>query len=305
MLIIGDIQSALLHNSMPLPEEAVADLLSLRPGRPVSSVTRPINRTVSPGFLEGVDCPVATVPPRRTRVIGTVAVHAVVTGGTVVQSCARARVEPVADRQRRGWAYYAGRHGVLDLHGDPTVNQLVEGTRLPTPVAGTLDLASMTQRTLAVVQARPQLDHQVRLHTRPTSLRWVVEARETPRPRVWVYNAGDTLRFARVVVPPSLAAEAVVFCEDYALHDWLYTSLDDVVSQIMRDKAGGANPMRVISAAFDLLVRSWMPNVHVHRDLRCLWREIDQEEGLNGSWHRKVAWIRDEVSVRTIGLQSA
>ncbi|GGS30985.1 MULTISPECIES: SCO2521 family protein [Actinokineospora] len=306
MVILGEVRTSLLHNSLPLPRDAVADLLSLRPGRQVTATDRPINRTVSPETVIGVDCAIASEPRVRARGIGTVAAHAVVVGGLVAQASARVRLEWTADRERKPWAHYARRRGVVEVLGGVTAEQVLAGYHRPGRQADTMDLGAVCQRLLTQVQGRPQLDHRTGLRTRPTSLRWTAVAREDERPSVRLHIDDEVQRTLQVVVPPDLLGEAARFCEDLALHDWLYTALGNVVGQAERDMAIGADPMGVLNAALSLLVRLWMPGAHVDLALRPLWQELETTPGFTESWDRQVAWMRDQVSMRTLSaLQEA
>lgn len=299
MLIIGDIHTSLLRTSQPLSTENVADLLSLRPGRQVTATDRPVNRTVSPDTVLGVDCTLATDPPTRARGIGTVASHAVVVGGTVVQASARTVLEWADYRERREWAHYARRRGVIDVLGDPPAERVIAGTLKPRP-ADTLDLGAVCQRILTQVQTRPQLDRRVRLRTRPTRLRWHAIGGENLAPSATLHIDSDVQRSVRVVVPSSLMTGAIRLCEDLALHDWLYTALENVIDQAQRHMATGTDPVDKFDAALDLLVRVWMPGAHIDQALRPLWDDLQRDGGFSQGWDRNVAWIRDKVSVGTL-----
>lgn len=299
-MIIGEIRTGLLRTSLPLPGQAVAELLSLRPGREVTPVERPINRTVSPDSVVGVDCALSTEPQTKARGIGTVVTHAVVVGGAVVQSSTSTRLEWVDYRERQGWSRYSHRRGVVDVLGGPDRAKVIAGAKLPSPQHRALDLGAVCQRMLTLVQGRPQLDHKVTLRTRPTALRWNAIAEEGARPRVHLHIDSDVRRTVDLVVPPDLLGEASRFCEDLALHDWLYTALRRVVEQAERDMATGADPTNLLGAALTVLVRLWMPGAHVHHALRPLWADLETEPNFTASWQQNVAWIRDQVSMRTL-----
>ncbi|MGW5054038.1 SCO2521 family protein [Actinokineospora sp. NPDC004072] len=299
-------RTSLLHNSLPLPRDAVAELLSLHPGRQVTATDRPINRTVSPAAVSGVDCAIASEPRIRARGIGTVAAHAVVVGGLVAQASSWVRLEWADSRERKEWAYYARKRGVVEVVGGVTAEQVLAGYRRPSRQADTLDLGAVCQRLLTQVQGRPQLDHRTGLRTRPTSLRWTAVPDDAAPPSVHLHIDDDVQRTLQLVVPTDLLAEAARFAEDLALHDWLYTALGNVVGQAERDMAIGADPMPVLNAALSLLVRLWMPGAHVALALRPLWRELETRPGFTESWDRQVAWIRDQISLRTLSaLQEA
>jgi hypothetical protein len=300
VVIIGEIRTGLLRTSLPLPGKAVEQLLSVRPGERVTPIERPINRTISPDSVVGVDCALSTHPQTKSRGIGTVLTHAVVVGGAVVQASSSTQLEWVDYRERLEWSCYTRRRGVIDVLGRPDRDKIINGAKLAVPQPKTLDLGAVCQRMLTLVQGRPQLDHKVMLRTRPTQLRWNAVAEEGATPRVHLHIDTDERRTVDVVVPPELLAEASRFCEDLALHDWLYTALGHVVAQAERDMAIGADPTNLLGAALTLLVRLWMPGAHVHQAMRPLWDALETEPGFTASWQQNVAWIRDQVSMRTL-----
>jgi hypothetical protein len=300
MLILGEIRTSLLHNSAPLPRAAVFDLLSLRPGRRVLVTDRPINRSVSPDTLTGVDCRLATTPQAKARGIGTVATHAVVTGGLVVQSSARARLEPSPSSQRREWAYYTRRRGVVEVLGKADAGRLDAGYRANMFDTGVLDLGSISEHLMGQVQCRPQLDFQVAARTRPTRLRWSAVAEENADPRVHLHIDDDVTRTVRLTLPPGQLAMAERFCADLALHDWLVTALGHVVDYVDRAGAAGADPLAGLTTALGLLVKLWMPTAHVDPALHPLWDVLEKQPGFTRQWNAHVLWIRDQVALRTL-----
>ncbi|MFC5289756.1 SCO2521 family protein [Actinokineospora guangxiensis] len=300
MVILGEVRTSLLHNSLPLPAKAVVDLLSLRPGRQVAATERPINRTLSADSLVGVDCVVASEPRTRARGIGTVASRAVVVGGLVAQASSRARLEWTAHTERKPWAHYARHRGTVEVLGKLSPEQAVAGFLMPVARPESLDLGAICQRTLTLVQGRPQLDHVTKLRTRPTTLRWTAVTDDDAPPSVHLRIEDETNRTVRLVLPSALVDEAARFCEDLAVHDWLYTTLGRIVEQAERDIARGADPMEVLGAALSLLVRMWMPGAHVPPALRELWQQLETTPGFTWSWGQQVAWVRDQVAMRTL-----
>src|SRR5215470_17978806 len=84
-LVLGEIRTALLRNSMSVAPDVARRVLELQPGERVRSSERPVSHAVSPDVLTGVDCRLATRTGRKTRGIGTVVTHASVTGCRVLQ----------------------------------------------------------------------------------------------------------------------------------------------------------------------------------------------------------------------------
>ncbi|RJQ76680.1 hypothetical protein D5S17_17615 [Pseudonocardiaceae bacterium YIM PH 21723] len=300
MVIIGEVRTSLLHTSLPLPGAAAADLLALRPGTQVRATSRPINRTLSPDTVTGVDCSLPSEPRTRSRGIGTVVTRAIVVGGMVAQASSRAELEWTDYRERKPWKYYSRRPGVIEVSGPVTTDQVLAGFQMPSRQPETLDLGSISQRMINHVQDRPQLDNLTALRTRPTSMRWTAVGVEDAVPAVRLHIEDATMRTVRVTVPPHLLEEAVGFCEDLALHDWLYTTLGHVIAQAERDMARDADPMKGLRAGLSLLVRLWMPGAHVSPELRPLWQGLEAVPGFSEPWQRQVDWIRDQVFMRSL-----
>ncbi|HET9140220.1 SCO2521 family protein, partial [Actinophytocola sp.] len=255
MLIVGEVRTGLLHNSVRLPRPTIVELLEIRPGRRVRVTNRPVNRSVSPDGLVCVDCRVPTVPLTKARGIGTVASHAVVTGGLVLQSAARTQLDVVTNRDRRPWSHYAARRGVVEVIGKANLVQLAAGYRAEKPDSTTLDLGAISEHLVSVVQMRPQLDRRTAMRSRPTRTRWTAMVEDRADPAVRLHVDSEELRTVELALPSDLLPHAERFCEDLALHDWLLTAMDNVVEAAEKDIINGIDPMRILGAAVDRLVR--------------------------------------------------
>jgi hypothetical protein len=300
MLIIGEIRTSLLRNSNRLNRPAVAELLGFKPGKRVLASDRPVNRSVSADVMVGVDCRLATLPPARARGIGTVASHAVVTGGLVLQSSARARLERAAVSHRLAWSHYAGRHGVVEVISKAEMVQVARGHRTAEPDGATLDLGAISEHLMVLVQQRSQLDYQTVVRARPTRVRWSAIECDQARPSVWLHVDSDVLRTVELTVPADLLGMAERFCEDIALHDWLITTLGGVIDQVDQEMATGADPIKTLAPAVERLVHLWMPGAHVDLPMRCLWDALEERPGFSLQWNAQVARIRDLIALRTL-----
>lgn len=298
MLIVGEVRTILLRTSTRLSRPAVVELLGLKPGQRVRVTDRPVNRSVSPDQLFGVDCRLATNPATRARGIGTVAAHAVVTGGLVLQSSARAWLERAAVNHRLGWAHYASRHGVVEVISKADVAQLARGHRTAVSDGAVLDLGSVSEYLIGAVQRRPHLDHQVAMRTRPTRVRWTATVAAEPSVRLHVDD--EVLRTVELTLPEELLPSAERFCEDLALHDWLITALGRAVDQADQDLATGGDPIKTLTAAMERLVHLWMPGAHVDPAFRALWDALEVRPGFTLQWNAQVARIRDLIALRTL-----
>ncbi|MFL6145294.1 MAG: SCO2521 family protein [Labedaea sp.] len=300
MLILGEVHTCLLRSSNRLSRQAVIDLLGIKPGQQVLVSERPVNRSVSPEVLVGVDCRLATDPQVKARGIGTVAVHAVVTGGLVLQSSARSHVARAEANQRKAWSAYAARPGVIDAISKASVAQLAQGHRNDVVDSTLLDLGSVSEYLIGRIQRRPQLDHKITIRFRPTRLRWTATVGDWAESTVRLHVDSEVLRTVELVLPERLMPYAERFCEDLALHDWLITALGAAVDLADRELAEGSNPIKILAAALERLIHLWMPGAHVDPTMRPLWDGLESRPGFTLQWNAQVARIRDLLQIRTL-----
>lgn len=310
MLALGEVRTCLLHNAEPLPRPVVAQLLELVPGQRVLSTDRPIGHSVSPELTVGVDCRLAAVSPQiRARGIGTVISHALVTAGLVLQSSATANIQRAASDQRLAWSYYVARPGVIevvarvdtsDLAADLAAGYLADSK----PIA-TLDLGAVSEHLIGEVQGRPQLDHVTSIRVRPTRIHWAVRLSDSSTPTARVHVVDDVVRTLELTARENQLGLAVRFCEDFALHDWLLTTLGQIIEQADRARAKGARakggePIEILSPAIERLLHLWMPGAHVDPVMRTLWGALEQRPGFSLQWNAQVARIRDQIALQTL-----
>jgi hypothetical protein len=300
MLILGEVRTCLLNNSGPLPRAAVVELLRLKPGRQVLVTSRPSNRSVSPDLFVGVDCRLATKPLTKAWGTGTVASHAVVTEGLVLQSSARAQLVWATTNHRRAWSHYLSRHGIIEVTGKAKTAQLALGHRAGAAAGTELNLGAISEHLLSMVQMRSQLNYQAIIRSRTTRMRWSAMANDQDELAVKLHVNDDALRTVEVTVPISQLSFAEQFCEDLALHDWLITALGDVIERTDRDTAVGADPIEILTPVADQLVHLWMPGGHVNPVLRPLWEALENQPGFSTQWNAQVARIRDKIALRTL-----
>lgn len=301
MLIVGEVRTCLLRNSTGLTPLAVVDLLNIKQGERVKVTERPVIRSVSPAMLDPVDCRLATAPAVKARGIGTVASTAVVTGRLVLQASARTRFERAAATNRRAWSHYKAKRGVVEVISLAEVAQLARGHRAEARDQTALDLGSISQRLINLIQRRPQLDHQIVIRARPTRLRWTATTGDGP-PSVRLHMNNEELRTVELTLPEGLLPAADRFCEDLALHDWLITTVSSAIDQADQEKARDEDPLDTLTAALDRLVHLWMPGAHVDPALHGLWQALEISAGFSRQWNSQVARIRDMISVGTLDV---
>src|SRR5215475_7272521 len=115
VLVLGEIRTALLRNLASVAPEVARRVLELQPGEQVRCSERPINHAVSPDFLTGVDCRLATHSGRKMRGVGTVVTHASVTGCRVLQGSTYTELAVGGNEQRKPWPHYLSWPGVLEM----------------------------------------------------------------------------------------------------------------------------------------------------------------------------------------------
>ena len=230
LLAIGEVHTALLRSSAALSVSASEKLVSLAGGERVLRSERPISHVVSSLVLTGVDCRPATSNGTKARVVGTVAGHASITGGHVVQGTATARIAPSEQTRRLGWAHYLARPGWVELIGRARTAELARGFLAPPADPDVLDLGAVGARLVGDVQVAPSLDGRMPFRVERTRLRWVAlpDADTPPTPRFRVERDG----MRTLVVHGNVQIESVAeFAADLALHDWLLSALIRIVDR--------------------------------------------------------------------------
>ncbi|MFF0608713.1 SCO2521 family protein [Nocardia tengchongensis] len=310
LVLLGEVRTALLPNSGGLAAREASALLSLLPGQRVSMRERPLALAVSPSSPVGVDCRLATVSRSESRAIGTVAAHAVLVGGRVLQSSACSSVVRAADQHRRPWSHYLTRAGTVELvHriGDDTSTavDLTEGF-LEGSGPTTLDLGSISERLLTRVRTDPRLDQDPPVHSGATRLRWA--ARVAPpvdgsaRGRtLFAFRLEDeNTRSVRIMVPTVRdLAGAQRFCEDLAIHDWLLSTLASALSDADRPRPE-SDSSKELAPLLEQLVHLWMPGAHTPPRLRELWTRLESDPGFTRQWTAQVGHLRDRLAVATL-----
>jgi hypothetical protein len=89
------------------------------------------------------------------------------------------------------------------------------------------------------------------------------------------------------------------FCEDFALHDWLLTTLGQVLEQASRTKVAEES-IDILRPAIERLLHLWMPGAHVDPVMLTLWDTLQQRPGFDRQWNSQVTRIRDQISLQTL-----
>ena len=304
MLTVGVVHTGLLLNSSAVPTDAAASLLALLPGSSVQTRQRPVRYACSPEVLTGVDCLAPVAGRREVRLIGTPATRVALTDGHIVQAATHATIQREPTGRRRPWAHYLAQPGVLEVLGTASEENLAAGFLGPSTRGAALDLGAVSTRALALIQRSTLLDHNPPFKSRRTQLRWAAET-STSHPELTFTLGADGLRTVRLRTDQSDPHALADFCTDLALHDWLLSTLLDLVDRAMARTRPATEVVALLRPAVDHLVHTWMPAAHVDRALARLWQDFDHQWGFSSQWQKTVERIRDQLSMGIIeALQS-
>jgi hypothetical protein len=302
LLAIGEVHTTLLRSSAALSMAASGKLVSSAGGEPVRHIERPIFHVVSPLVLTGVDCRLATANGAKARIVGTVAGHASITGGHVVQGSATTRIAPSLSARRLGWAYYLGRPGWVELIGRAPADELTIGFLGPTADPDVLDLGAIGSRLLRDVQVAPELDGRLPFQAERTRLRWVVRA-SSSEPAARFRIAHDGLR--TLAIEGSVEFDsAAEFAADFALHDWLLSALIRIVDRSRVGIDDRASVVQRLRPAVEHLLHLWMPAARGDEAAAALWTGLERRPGLARQWDALVNRVRDQLALGAIAALS-
>jgi hypothetical protein len=310
MLILGEVHTGLLQHSTSLSSPLSRHILDLVHGEPVRQFERPIACAVSPDLLAGVDCHLPTGSGAKVRGIGTVVHRAVLTGGHMLQASAVVQVTRGATGNRLPWPHYLARRGEVEATGGVDWKAVVQGflaAKPAKPAGALLDLGAICGYLMDAVQASPELDRKPPFRMARTRLRWVAVvpdgAGSAAEPAVFSIESAQ-LRTLRLRCERHQADAVALLCEDLALHDWLLTSLVELVE---RSRIGTGSPHTItrLRPAIDHLLHIWMPGARVDPALAGLWESLEQSPGFSRQWRLLVDRIRDQLALSTLTLLAA
>lgn len=303
MLTFGEVHTGLLQNSTPLARDSTVRLLDTAPGARVIQSERPIAYAVSPDRLTGVDCALPSGSGARVRAVGTVASHAAVTGGHVLQGSAYTSMAPSVENRRLPWPHYLARPGRLETIGKVNPADVLKGYLRHEPSADRLDMAGVAGHTLDAVQGSAQLDHRSPFRARRTQLRWVFEptAAHGRLDATFVVES-ETLRTLRLTGSGDSCPSVVELCEDLALHDWLLTTLLSIAESALTRSTVSSQRVRRLQPAVEYLVPLWMPAARLDGTVMPVWESLDRRPGFTRQWDLSVGRVRDQITLAMIEL---
>lgn len=305
LALLGEVRTGLLPESAALSRGSAAELLTLVRGRRVQSRERPVSWAQSPIIAEGVDCRLATPTRGRVRAVGTVAAHAVVTGGRILQSSAMATVSAGEGTHRRSWGHYLGRIGIVEILTRIPADigsQLVDGFLGPgDPAVATLDPGAIAARLYMRVRTDPMLNQKPPIQASASRFRWAARVERGPTPGMSFVLFDDETRLASVVVGDETELAAVQrFCEDLAMHDWLLTVLTEVIDEAEMAELSRSSPAQVLTPLLEHLAHLWLPGAFTPPPLRGLWTSLEIDPGFTVQWNARIGQLRDRVAVATL-----
>jgi hypothetical protein len=310
MPALGEVRTALLQNSVSVSPEVVRRLLLLRFGEQVRSSERPISHVVSPDILTGVDCRLATRTGTKARGTGAVIMHAVVTGCRVLQGSTYAELDFRAAERRAPWSHYLSRPGVIEVAAGKAGWDDIRDGFLDQEPSDALNLGAISDRVIDSVQRQPELDRAPPFKARRTALRWSLDgmasesAEDDPTAQFTI--ATPTVRTLRLSVMSGTDVVAVVrLCEDLALHDWLLTTLLELIQLSQRPGDQAARTVERLRPAVEHLMHLWLPGAHVDEALLPIWAGFERRPGFTKQWDVSVNWIRDQIAVTMASLLKA
>ncbi|MER6322466.1 SCO2521 family protein [Streptomyces coelicoflavus] len=305
VLVCGEIRTCLLPARQALDLRSAARLLGLRPGERVLLSERPGRYARSPDTLTGVDCPLPSADGARVRAVGTVAAHAALTEGRVLQTSAHCRLPGTGPDRRRPWGEYLVRPGLVEPLGRLPHEAVARGV-LDGPRHGDLDVGLIADGLLTRVLRHPLLDQRPPFRSRPTRLRWAaLPAAPGEGPSLERFTlAEDDLRTVRLRVPETIpVSDLALLCDDLALHDWLLTTVARMLDGLRpgtstAEDAGAV--VRTLRPAVDHLLHLWMPGARVTRELAALWDPLEERPGFTRQWQALVQRIRDQLALYAV-----
>jgi hypothetical protein len=298
-LTIGEVHTVLLLTSAAVPVDTAVELLAIVPGGSVRTRQRPIRHAWSPEVLTGVDCSAPLADRGGVRIVGTPATQVSLTGGHIVQAGTYATFRHACAGRRRPWSHYLAQPGVLEVLGQAPDGSLSTGFLRGPSTATDLDLGGVNARALASIQRSGYLDHTPPFRSSRTRLRWSAETSDGEQDIAFTLGA-DGLRTVRLRAPEPDPRALADFCADLALHDWLLSTLLDLVDRAVARSRPTAELIGMLRPGIDHLVHAWMPTAHTSRTLNRIWQELDLRSGLSLQWQNTVERIRDRLSVGLI-----
>ena len=271
------------------------------PGEGVRTWERPIRHASSPEVLTGVDCHIPTTSRAQVRIVGTVASQVSLTGGHLLQSSTRVDIQAGQPGRRHPWSYYLARPGIAELLGSAPGEDLAAGFLTGPQTTTTLDLASVSEHFMNVVQRSRRLDRKPPFRVSRTRLRWAAsQGVDSGKQRIQFTLVNDGFRTVRLYAASDRIQDIADLCADLALHDWLISALGTLVDGARIGHNPQVEVLQRLRPAVDHLLHLWMPAARLAEDLSTFWDELERQPGFSRQWQATVARVRDQLAVGAI-----
>jgi hypothetical protein len=198
--------------------------------------------------------------------------------------------------RRRPWGHYLANPGVLEVLGTEHEENLAAGHLCGPLIVRALDLGAVNIRALARIQRSKYLDRNPPFRSRRTRLRWSAQSVGSEQEMVFTLG-NDGLRTVRLRTDETDPQALAGFCDDLALHDWMLSTLLDLVDRAMACRRPAIELIGLLRPGIDHLVHAWMPGAHISKSLISTWQEFDLRSGFSLQWERTVERIRDQLSM--------
>jgi hypothetical protein len=97
-----------------------------------------------------------------------------------------------------------------------------------------------------------------------------------------------------------LAPELRTLVEDVALHDWLLSTLSEIIGKSAIGVIERQPALLRLLPAIDYLLHLWMPGARGSDTSAAVWAALDRRPGFERHWNTLVNRIRDQLSVGAV-----
>ncbi|ROO89333.1 hypothetical protein EDD29_7023 [Actinocorallia herbida] len=300
-IVLGEVRTGLIRHARSFTESEATRLLTLVHGKTARYTDYPRPVVISPESLTGLDCPLPTARGRNVRGVGTAVSGAVLNGGRVLQSYARTTLVPGTHGRRHNWSHYLARPGIVESLKRLDADDVAAGFAGQGRGRPGIDLGAVAARTMASVQASRALDGDPPVNAAVVSWRWaLVRAAPGSRAPVRLTVVDDHTRLLLLNSDEHDTDDVMGLILDFALHDWLLSTVEDVVARADLESEASDRALRRLRPVLVHLLHHWMPAARVGDDLLPVFEALDRARGLSRRWDNAVRRIRDRFRLAEI-----
>jgi hypothetical protein len=223
----------------------------------------------------------------------------------VVQGSAATTLVRAGDGARQPWSHYLTRPGVIETLSRTRWDEVAAALAGADRPGDALDLGAMAGRVVDRVQ-RAARGGPARLRASRTRLRWTARAGAESAIRFSV--RADGLRLLELSTSddrPQSARELTELAEDVALHDWLLSTVLEIVGRSAIGVIERRAALERLLPAIDYLLHLWMPGARGDEISAAVWAALDRRPGFSRQWDTLVHRIRDQLSVGAVAALAA